>query len=137
MAPKLTHWFMDFTCYDITGGTVEPVKRDIVIEGSMFSPSLGAYGNTRFEYLISKRMSIGLEAGYLWMPAFVPDEYVTGNHLQVSNTADTFPTYMDKNGTFDFMGGFDVARVDGTLGSELISFDPSSIYATVYVAVHF
>jgi hypothetical protein len=138
VSPKMTHWFMDFLNYDIVdGGAVAPVNRDIVIEGSKFSPSFGVFGKTRFEYLISRRMSLGLEGGYLWMPPFIPDKYVTGNHIQASNTADAFPTYMDKNGTFDFMGLFNVARVDGTTGSALMEFNPSSVYATLYLAVHF
>ena len=139
--PKMTHWFMDFLNWDIVGdeatGDVSAVNRDIVIEGTKFGPSFGVFGKTRFEYLISRRMSLGLEGGYLWMPPFIPDRYVTGNHIQASNTADAFPTYMDKNGTFDFMGLFNVARVDGTTGSALIEFNPSSVYATLYLAVHF
>lgn len=136
--PVLTHWFMDFANYGIDdSGSVGVVTSDIQIEGTKFSPSFGALGAARAEYLISKRMSVGLEGGYFWMPPFIPDEYKNGNLLHVSNTSDEYPTYMDKNGTFGFMGGFDVARLDGTIDSGLIAFDPSGLYAKLYFAVHF
>lgn len=78
-----------------------------------------------------------IEGGYFWMPPFIPSAYRNGNLLHISDEAGEYPTYMDKNGTFGFMGGFDVARVDGTTDSELIAIDPSGSYAKAYFAAHF
>jgi len=148
---SLRYQLMDFASYDIVpnpgvdedldgvdDGTVDVVSRDIIIEGTSFDVlGAGFTGSVRGEYLLSRRMSVGVEAGYLWTPPFVPDEYTAGAIIHTSNTADAYATYQDKNGTFDFLGGFDVARVDGTTDSALVSFDPSCAYATLYVAVHF
>lgn len=135
----LTHTFMDFACYDIKkDGTVGIVNRDIVVQGIKLDKGLiGFYCGLKAAFLISRRLSIGAESGYFWMTEYMPDMYVTGNTTQSSNQAGSFPTYQDKNGTFDFMGGFNVARLDGTTNSPLISVDLSSIYVNLYFAVHF
>lgn len=151
VAGSLKYTLMDYASYDIvpnTGtdadsdgvddGMVDIVKRDITIEGTAFGPlAYGLTGSARGEFLLSRRMSLGLEAGYLWSPPFVPDRYTVGAISHTSNTADAFETYQDKNGTFDFLGGFNVARKDGTTDSEFVTFDPSCLYATLFVAVHF
>lgn len=134
----LTHWFMDFYCYDIDdAGGITPVKRYIEMEAMTNAVPIGATASLRAEYLVSRRMSLGVDAGFLWMPPYQPDMFQTGNLMQLGNYTGGFDNPYDYNGTFDFMGGFNVARVDGSTGSDFIIFDPTGLVVTAYIAVHF
>lgn len=134
----LTHWFMDFKCYEIddTGGVAE-MNRDIEVEGSYSGPVFGGRAALRAEYLVSRRLSIGLDLGYLFMADYRPEVFQVGSYMQTSNQDEPGLPYIDKNGIWAFMGNFNVARVDGTTGSPYVSYNPSGLYATFTVAIHF
>ncbi len=134
----LTSWFMDFTCYEIDGsGTVGPMKRDIEVLGTRFDPQLGGRASLKAEYLISSRMSIGLDIGYLLMADYLPERFMVGGYFQSSSEDQPALSHIDKNGTWAFMDSFNVARVDGTTGSPYLSYNPSGLSATLSLAIHF
>jgi hypothetical protein len=132
LTPVLTQRMFDFPVWQSVDATSNQIEtKTVIITGTPQRPYASYHVTLSGEFLVSKRISIGLGATYAVFPPFIPVYFESAGRAQRISIDEEED--IDTNGTFTEYADYNFSRIDG----ERLQFNFHGLGVKLMFALHF